>query len=62
VIVFKCYDSASRDLTLLSEGVERRGLIDVAGLCPHTAFFDESGPSTGRLRMSLEVRALLFYD
>ena len=41
VIIFKCYDSASRDLALVSEGTERSGLIDVAGLCPHTAFWDE---------------------
>lgn len=62
VIIFKCYDSASRDLALVSEGTERSGLIDVAGLCPHTAFFDENGPTTGHLRTSLEMRALLFYD
>ncbi len=62
VIMFKCYDSACRDLALVSEGGERSGLIDVAGLCPHTAFFDEDGPTTGRLRTSLEMRALVFYD
>jgi cephamycin C biosynthesis protein len=61
-IVFKCYDSASRALALASEGTEREGLMDVAGLCPHTAFFDESGPATGCLRTSLEMRALLFYN
>lgn len=63
VIMFKCYDSASRDLALVSgEGKERSGLIDVAGLCPHTAFFDENGPISGHLRTSLELRTLLFYD
>jgi cephamycin C biosynthesis protein len=62
VIVFKCYDSASRDLSIVSDGTERSGSINVAGLCPHTAFFDENGPKTGHLRTSLEMRALLFYD
>ncbi|MDX3853432.1 CmcJ/NvfI family oxidoreductase [Streptomyces sp. AK02-01A] len=62
VIFFKCYDSASRDVALVGEGTARRDLIDVAGLCPHTAFFDEKGPVTGHLRTSLEMRALLFYD
>lgn len=61
VIIFKCYDSASRDLALVN-GETDQGLIDVAGLCPHTAFFNESGPTKGRLRTSLEVRALLFYE
>ncbi|MER5357244.1 CmcJ/NvfI family oxidoreductase [Streptomyces sp. NPDC002785] len=61
-IVFKCYDSASRDLAMVSEGEEREGLLDVAGLCPHSAFFDEKGPATGHLRTSLEMRALLFYN
>ena len=62
-IVFKCYDSASRDLALFGESVPCcDDLIDVAGLCPHTAFFDISGPRAGRLRMSLELRALLFYN
>lgn len=60
-IVFKCYDSASRGLALAREDVGRRNLIDVAGLCPHTAFFDAKGPTTGHLRTSLEMRALLFY-
>jgi cephamycin C biosynthesis protein len=62
VILFKCYDSASCDLAFVSEGAERRELLDVAGICPHTAFFDEKGPATGHLRISLEMRALLFYD
>jgi cephamycin C biosynthesis protein len=62
VLVFKCYDSASRSLALASEGTERAGLLDVAGLCPHSAFFDRGGPVSGHLRTSLELRALLFYD
>lgn len=62
VLVFKCYDSASRDLALTDEDAEGSGLIDVAGLCPHTAFFDEAGPVDGNLRTSVEMRALLFYD
>lgn len=61
-LIFKCYDSASRGLALASEGTERDGLLDVAGLCPHSAFFDENGPTSGRLRTSLEMRALLFYS
>lgn len=61
VILFKCYDSASRDLALASGETERGELLDVAGLCPHTAFFDQRGPATGSLRISLEMRALLFY-
>ncbi|GHH81068.1 methyltransferase [Streptomyces sulfonofaciens] len=71
VIVFKCYDSASRGLALAScgtggtggtGGTEGNDLLDVAGLCPHTAFLDEKGPTTGHLRTSLEMRALIFYD
>ncbi|UJW29244.1 hypothetical protein L3Q67_28900 [Saccharothrix sp. AJ9571] len=61
-LVFKCYDSASRGLAMA--GGEQTGaeLRDVAGLCPHTAFFDENGPSTGHLRTSLELRALAFHE
>lgn len=62
VLVFKCYDSASRGLALASGGTERADLRDVAGLCPHSAFFDPGAPASGRLRVSLELRALLFYD
>lgn len=61
-LIFKCYDSASRSLALVSEGTERDGTLDVAGLCPHSAFFDENGPTSGRLRTSMEMRALLFYS
>ena len=60
-LVFKCYDSASRGLALVNEVTERDGLLDVAGLCPHSAFFDHGGPNSGHLRTSLELRALLFY-
>ncbi|MFE0171104.1 CmcJ/NvfI family oxidoreductase [Streptomyces sp. NPDC059002] len=60
-ILFKCHDSASRDLALLTGDADRSDLLDVAWLCPHTAFLDENGPSTGHLRTSLEMRALLFY-
>ncbi|MFC7817457.1 MULTISPECIES: CmcJ/NvfI family oxidoreductase [unclassified Streptomyces] len=62
VLVFKCYDSASRSLASPAEGPEHSDLIDVAGLCPHTAFFDDGGPVDGTLRTSVEMRALLFYD
>lgn len=60
-LVFKCYDSASRGLALLEGAAERPRLLGVAGLCPHTAFLDPDGSTTGRLRTSLELRALLFY-
>ncbi|MFI7412210.1 CmcJ/NvfI family oxidoreductase [Streptomyces sp. NPDC049627] len=61
-LLFKIYDSASRSLALAADGTERPGLTDVAGLCPHTAFYDEKGPGIGHLRTSLEMRAVLFYD
>ena len=61
VVIFKCYDSACRDLPSIGDGDTHDMSMDVAGLCPHTAFFDENGPRTGRLRTSLEMRALLFY-
>lgn len=60
VLVFKCFDSASRGLALAG-GASGPDLTDVAGLCPHTAFLDPAGPVTGRLRTSVELRALLFY-
>jgi cephamycin C biosynthesis protein len=61
VTVFKCYDSASHGLALIDADAEPSGLIDVSGLCPHTAFFNQNGPATGRLRTSIEMRALVFY-
>ncbi|WP_439373840.1 CmcJ/NvfI family oxidoreductase [Bradyrhizobium sp. DASA03120] len=64
-IVFKCYDSASSSLALKADGAippELEGeLIEVAGLCPHSAFLDPYGPTKGHLRSSIEVRALVFY-
>lgn len=60
-VIFKCYDSASRTLAVASGEGEREGLLEVSGLCPHTAFFDENGPREGCLRTSVEMRALLFY-
>ena len=66
-IIFKCYDSASRDLAVASGQAGPAGpggpgdLLDVAGLCPHTAFFDAQGPTIGHLRISIEMRALVFY-
>jgi cephamycin C biosynthesis protein len=61
-IVFKCHDSACAALAARGESAEEPdGLIDLAGLCPHTAFVNTDGPTTGRLRVSLEIRALLFY-
>jgi len=61
-LVFKIYDSASRELALHAGCMNSGHLLDVAGLCPHSAFFDERGPTTGCLRVSIEVRALLFYN
>ncbi|MDM5179165.1 CmcJ/NvfI family oxidoreductase [Massilia sp. DJPM01] len=61
VVVFKCHDSACHAVAM-GDGAERGEAMDVAGLCPHTAFFNAAGPATGRLRTSLELRALLFYD
>ena len=60
-VIFKCYDSASRSLALANGSDEDSGLLDVSGVCPHTAFFDENGPQEGCLRTSVELRALLFY-
>ena len=60
-VVFKCHDSASRTLAMASGDDGHEDLLDVSGLCPHTAFFDENGPRDGCLRTSVETRALLFY-
>jgi cephamycin C biosynthesis protein len=61
VLVFKCYDSASRTLACANGEPDRPDLRDVAGLCPHTAVVDPAGPTDGRLRTSLELRALALY-
>ena len=71
LIVFKCHDSASTSLALCEASHEARtqrtsggqqfSLLDVAGLCPHTAFFDPRGHSTGHLRSSIDVRVLVLY-
>lgn len=60
-IIFKCHDSGSRALAMAEGEAGDTDLLDVSGLCPHTAFFDENGPREGCLRTSLELRALLFY-
>ena len=62
VMVFKCFDSASAGLAGVSEGAGAPGSLDVSGLCPHTAFVDPDGPTTGRLRTSVELRALVLYS
>jgi len=66
VIMFKCYDSASRALTHVKEckaEVLESELQDVAGLIPHTAFFDEEGSKkSSEQRYSVEIRALVLYD
>jgi len=65
VLLLKCYDSASRALTKVKESgadVPEAELRDVAGLTPHTAFFNAEGAKKGIKRQSIEVRALVFYD
>ena len=65
VLFLKCYDSASRELTRVTQSgadVDMEQLRDVAGLTPHTAFKDEEGAKLGPQRQSIEVRALVFYD
>jgi cephamycin C biosynthesis protein len=65
VLLLKCYDSASRELTTVTRSgaeVAQNELRDVAGLTPHTAFFDSEGAKKGVPRQSIEVRALVFYD
>jgi len=66
VILLKCYDSASRALTQVKESkadVLESELRDVAGLTPHTAFFDAEGAKkSSDKRHSIEVRTLVFYD
>jgi cephamycin C biosynthesis protein len=65
VLLLKCYDSASRELTKVTRSaadVAPEELRDVAGLTPHTAFLDSEGAKKGIQRKSIEVRALVFYD
>jgi cephamycin C biosynthesis protein len=65
VMLLKCYDSTSRALSTVKASaaqVDETLLSDVAGLTPHTAFFDAEGAKEGPARQSIEVRALVFYD
>ncbi|CAF3747127.1 unnamed protein product [Rotaria sp. Silwood1] len=65
VMFLKCYDSASRALSTVKKSaaqVDETLLTDVAGLTPHTAFYDAEGAKEGPTRNSIEVRALVFYD
>jgi cephamycin C biosynthesis protein len=65
VLLLKCYDSASRALSTVKASaaqVDEALLTDVAGLTPHTAFYDAQGAKDGPPRQSIEVRALVFYD
>lgn len=65
VIMLKCYDSASRELTRITRSgadVNKDEIRDVAGLTPHTAFFHAEGAKKDIPRKSIEVRALVFYD
>ncbi|CAF1227962.1 unnamed protein product [Adineta ricciae] len=65
VLFLKCYDSASRALSTVKQSaaqVDETLLRDVAGLTPHTAFYDAQGAQEGPSRNSIEVRALVFYN
>jgi cephamycin C biosynthesis protein len=78
VVIFKCHDSASRSLALSHQRTQSAAqgladssdaapatddeLMDIAGLCPHTAFFDARGPATGHLRSSADLRFLVLYN
>ena len=65
VLLLKCYDSASQALATVKQSaaeVDQTLLRDVAGLTPHTAFYDAQGANEGPSRQSIEVRALVFYD
>jgi hypothetical protein len=65
VLLLKCYDSASRALSTVKASaaeVDETLLKDVAGLTPHTAFYDAQAAAEGPSRRSIEVRALVFYD
>ncbi|CAF3710780.1 unnamed protein product [Rotaria sp. Silwood1] len=64
VMLLKCYDSASRALSMVKTSaaqVDKTLLSDVAGLTPHTAFYDDQSAKDGPSRQSIEVRALIFY-
>lgn len=64
VLLLKCYDSTSRALSTVKASaaeVDETLLSDVAGLTPHTAFYDAEGAKEGPARQSIEVRALVFY-
>ena len=65
VMLLKCYDSASRALSQVKESaaeVDETLLRDVAGLTPHTAFYDAEAAKERPSRQSIEVRALVFYE
>lgn len=65
VLLLKCYDSASQALATVKESaapVDETQLRDVAGVTPHTAFYDAQAANQGPSRQSIEVRALVFYD
>lgn len=61
VLLFKCYDSASDGLARLEGREWPSRSASVAGLSPHSAFFNTDAPTEGILRISLELRTLLFY-
>jgi cephamycin C biosynthesis protein len=66
VLLFKCYDSYSKALSKVTvggwEGMNKELVRGVAGLVPHTAFYDAEAAKSGMKRDSIEVRALVFYD
>lgn len=64
VVLFKCHDSASKTLITHHgslEGGPDGDLMDVAGVCAHTAFFNAQGPANGHLRSSADLRFLVLY-
>jgi cephamycin C biosynthesis protein len=69
VVIFKCHDSASKSLALSERNAQTEderasdsSLMDISGLCPHTAFFDSRGPAQGHLRSSADLRFLVLYN
>ncbi|XP_035701116.1 hydroxylase/desaturase CTB9 [Folsomia candida] len=67
VLMAKCYDSASQRLAEAYPLPLERGNRNlycsesVAGLAPHTAFYDEKASMKGSGRKSIEIRTLVFY-
>lgn len=66
VLLIKCYDSASRKLAQakhnsLLPNQQSPFQADIAGLSPHSAFFNEKDAMIGVPRQSIEVRAIVLH-